>query len=305
MHGMRPDLLPDEARITRHPSKLLSHVFLLLHVFFRMVYIDLLVVARYTLVMHDYLPLSRRDTIAGRLAQGQTVVAAMLAAEFEVSEDAIRRDLRTLAAEGKCRRVYGGALPLSPGLLPMAARIEAAADRKLALARAAVSPIERGEFLFLDSGSTNLALVSLLPEDHGLTVATNSIDIAAALLRRGDISLIVVGGSVDTTVGGSVDASAVASVRQMNIDRCFIGACSISPAIGIGSFVHPDALFKRSLLKHSRVRVAMVTADKFNERAPHRVGGPADFETVVVEKDMPNKDWEALAAAGFHVIHAS
>jgi DeoR/GlpR family transcriptional regulator of sugar metabolism len=255
--------------------------------------------------MHDVLPLSRRDTIAGRLALGQTVVAATLAAEFEVSEDAIRRDLRALAAEGKCRRVYGGALPLSPGLLPMAARIERAPERKLALARAAVSSIERGEFVFLDSGSTNLALVPLLPKDHGLTVATNSIDIAAAMLGRGAIPLIVVGGSVDMTVGGSVDASAVASIAQMNIDRCFIGACSISPAAGIGSFVHADAIFKRSLLKRSRVRVAMVTADKVNECAPHRIGGPADLETVVVENDMPNDDREALAAAGFHVIHAS
>jgi predicted ArsR family transcriptional regulator len=43
-------------------------------------------------------PLARRDVILGRLAQGQSVVAAALALEFEVSEDAIRRDLRALAA---------------------------------------------------------------------------------------------------------------------------------------------------------------------------------------------------------------
>jgi DeoR/GlpR family transcriptional regulator of sugar metabolism len=255
--------------------------------------------------MHDPPPLSRRDAIAGRLAEGQTVVVARLAAEFEVSEDAIRRDLRALAAESKCRRVYGGALPLSPGLLPIASRIEQAWDRKLALAHAAVSTIECGEFLFLDSGSTNLALVPLLPADHGLTVATNSVDIAAALLGRGDIPLIVVGGLVDTTVGGSVDASAIASLAQMNIDRCFVGACSISPAAGIGGFVHADALFKRSLLQRSRVRVALVTADKFNERAPYRIGGPADLETVVVENDMPSEDWESLAAVGFRIMHAS
>ncbi|WP_271025209.1 DeoR family transcriptional regulator [Rhizobium sp. RCAM05973] len=41
------------------------------------------------------------------------IVAASLAVEFNVSEDAVRRDLRALAAEGKCRRVYGGALPFS------------------------------------------------------------------------------------------------------------------------------------------------------------------------------------------------
>ena len=104
--------------------------------------------------MSVQLPLSRRDAIYTRLAHGQPVVAAAMAAEFDVSEDAIRRDLRALAAEGKCRRVYGGALPLSSASLPMAARIEQGADRKRALARAAAATIEPGEFLFLDSGST-------------------------------------------------------------------------------------------------------------------------------------------------------
>jgi DeoR/GlpR family transcriptional regulator of sugar metabolism len=187
----------------------------------------------------------------------------------------------------------------------MAARIEEAWGRKQALARAAVSLIERGEFLFLDSGSTNLALVPFLREDYELTVATNSIDIAAAMLRRADIPLIVVGGAVDMTVGGSVDASAVASVGHMTIDRCFIGACSTSPATGIGCFIHADAVFKRALLEHSRVSVAMATADKFDERAPHRVGGPADFETVIVENDMPDQDRDALAVAGFNLTRAS
>lgn len=55
--------------------------------------------------VHDYharmqtpIPLARRDVIAARLAGGTAVVAAALAQEFDVSEDAIRRDLRALAA---------------------------------------------------------------------------------------------------------------------------------------------------------------------------------------------------------------
>ena len=48
--------------------------------------------------MNAILPLERRAAIAQRLADGQTVTAALLAAEFAVSEDAVRRDLRALAA---------------------------------------------------------------------------------------------------------------------------------------------------------------------------------------------------------------
>src|SRR3954470_7977530 len=105
--------------------------------------------------MNVEVPLARRDLILNRLEHGQPVAAAALAAEFGVSEDAIRRDLRALASEGRCRRVYGGALPLAGGMTPMAARIGQDHERKLALARTTARTIQRGEFLFLDSGSTN------------------------------------------------------------------------------------------------------------------------------------------------------
>src|ERR1700680_514531 len=114
--------------------------------------------------MDTVIPLARRDVIASRIAKGQSAVAKDLADEFEVSEDAIRRDLRALAAEGLCRRVYGGALPLVKAVGPMAARLEEGRDRKQALARKAASLIKPGQFVFLDSGSTNLAFVACLPE---------------------------------------------------------------------------------------------------------------------------------------------
>ena len=85
---------------------------------------------------------------------------------------------------------YGGALPLSKQTAPMATRMEEARERKQALARKAASLVKPGQFMFLDSGSTNLALISCLPEDFELTIATNSIDIAAAALRRSDLRLI-------------------------------------------------------------------------------------------------------------------
>jgi len=91
------------------------------------------------------LPLARRDLIAARLAAGQAVVAATLAAEFDVSEDAIRRDLRALAAEGRCRRVYGGALPISLGTASMAARMDEGRERKRGLARAGAATVVPGE----------------------------------------------------------------------------------------------------------------------------------------------------------------
>ena len=249
-------------------------------------------------------PLARRDVILGRLAQGQSVVAAELALEFEVSEDAIRRDLRALAAEGRCRRVYGGALPLSKSTAPMAARMEEARDRKQALAREAASLIKPGEFVFLDSGSTNLALVSCLPEDYDLTIATNSIDIAAAALRRSDLRLIMVGGAVNSSVGGCVDAPAVLSLMQMNIDLGVLGACAVSSSTGVGAYDLSDAAFKRAVVAASRKSLVLVTNEKFAARAPHRVAELKGIDAFVVEHDAPQDALEELAAAGCSLMTA-
>lgn len=238
----------------------------------------------------------RRDIIAGRLSDGRPVVAAALAAEFGVSEDSIRRDLRTLSAEGRCRRVYGGAMPVAPAAVSMAERAGEARERKRALARAARELIEPGELLFLDHGSTNLALANLLPEDKDLTVATSSVAIAAALCGRSGIRLLVVGGVVDPHIGGCVDAAAILAVQQMLIDRCFLGVCGFSPEQGISAFHLDDALFKRALIDSSRHVAAMVSTEKLNTSASHRVAAISRVEAVVLEHDATLSDRTALSA---------
>ncbi|HFL6370467.1 TPA: DeoR family transcriptional regulator, partial [Stenotrophomonas maltophilia] len=55
------------------------------------------------------LPAQRTRQILEELRQQGRVVAAELARHYAVSEDSIRRDLRELATQGLCQRVYGGA----------------------------------------------------------------------------------------------------------------------------------------------------------------------------------------------------
>src|ERR1035441_6534097 len=91
------------------------------------------------------LPDERQQIILERLSRRGRVLAGDLAREFRTSEDTIRRDLREMAAAGKCRRVYGGALSLSRASGPLAARLAEAPDRKAALGRAAAALVRPGQ----------------------------------------------------------------------------------------------------------------------------------------------------------------
>ncbi|QBE61805.1 DeoR/GlpR family DNA-binding transcription regulator [Pseudoduganella lutea] len=251
------------------------------------------------------IPIARRDVILHRLDRGLPVVAADLALEFGVSEAAIRRDLRALAAEGRCRRVYGGALPTSPASAPMVVRVDEARERKQALARVGASLVQPGQLVFLDSGSTNLAVVPCLPAGSGITVATNSIAIAAEVARREDLQLLMVGGFVDRHVGGSVDAAAIAMVSSLNVDHCFMGACAVSSVTGVSAFSMADALFKKALALAGHHTVILATSEKLETRAPYRICAVGEIDHLVVEHDAPDEPVRLLAQCETTVLRAA
>ncbi|MFO1066937.1 MAG: DeoR/GlpR family DNA-binding transcription regulator [Geminicoccaceae bacterium] len=247
------------------------------------------------------LPLGRRRQIAGRLARGEPVVAAALAAEFGMSEDAIRRDLRALAADGLCRRVYGGALPVPAASAPLAERLAEAGDRKDALARRAVALVERGQTLFLDTGSTTARIAALLPAGLGLTVVTNSVPAAAALAGRDDLTLVLLGGRVNAAVGGCTDARAIAELRRFRFDRCFLGACALSMMHGLAGFDMADVDFKRSLLDLGVPVALPMTTAKLETTAPFAIGRLGEIRELVLEPDAPPPLVAALRTAGIAV----
>ncbi len=248
--------------------------------------------------MEQDLPRQRRQRIAERLQQGVPVASAVLAEEFRVSEDVIRRDLRALAAEGLCKRVYGGALPLQAGDRPVSLRNTEAQGQKQVLAQAALALIAPGQTLFLDTGSTNLALAQALPDDMDLRIVTNSLPVAAALMERGDLWLYVIGGVVKPGVGGCVDAGAVAELQNFRFDRAFLGACALSSEDGLMGFDMEDVRFKRSLMARSSQTAALLTTAKIGLRAPFRIGPLSAVSTYVMEADAPATLCEALRASG-------
>jgi DeoR/GlpR family transcriptional regulator of sugar metabolism len=90
----------------------------------------------------------------------------------------------------------------------------------------------------------------------------------------------------------------------MNIDRCFVGVCAICTTTGISAFDSGDATFKRTLLEASRERAGLVTTEKFEVRAPHRISPLAGVQTYIVENDLAATRLAQLRGVGVSVIVA-
>lgn len=247
----------------------------------------------------------RHELILKQLNAEGRVIAAELARELNVTEDTLRRDLRDLAAAGLCQKVYGGAvrMPAPPEGGTLTQRMERKQSDKSRLAAAAVTLIAPGSTIFLDAGSSNLAIAAALP-DVPLTVLTNTPSIAARLLERPQIELIMIGGRIKQGLGGSVGATALREVEQMHPDLYFVGACGVDLQAGVTAIDYEEAEFKRRLAAQSKATGVVATADKIGAVASYRVLPVSQLTHLIVEAQTGEDVLEAYAAAGARVLRA-
>ncbi|WP_323120088.1 DeoR/GlpR family DNA-binding transcription regulator [Burkholderia alba] len=239
--------------------------------------------------MDGLLPDERERLILARLRTQGRVLAAELAAELGTSEHTIRRHLRDLTDAGHCRRVYGGALLISPADRPVADRLHENVARKAALATTAASIVRPGQLLLLDAGTTNIAIAAALPDNASLTVVTNSPRACAQLIDRPGFDVILIGGRVGRQAGGAVGSTALLQVQQIKADLCFLGACALDPVEGIAAFDAEDAELKRAMIQASSLVAVAMTSEKLMTSAPFVVAPAAAIDTLIVEAGLAEK----------------
>jgi DeoR/GlpR family transcriptional regulator of sugar metabolism len=252
------------------------------------------------LLLHE-----RQTVIRKRLADEGRVIAAELAQEFRISEDTIRRDLREMAAAGLCKRVYGGALPATAdddnSLLR---RLSDKPERKDALAKATVTLFKPDMTLFVDAGTTNLAIAQAIPAGLPLTVITNAPTIAASLMDHSDIDVVVIGGKLDRKSGAVLGTKAIQDAGNFRPDLCVLGSCGLDIDNGVTATFYEEAEFKRFIALQSRQVIAAVTNEKLGMPTPFAVIPLARIGPVIIEHDADTAIVNTIAAAGIELIRA-
>lgn len=223
----------------------------------------------------------RQMIIRDRLAQDGKVIATQLAIEFQVSEDTVRRDLRELAGQGLCQRVYGGAITPVPDVAPIQLRQSEDSPEKRAVAEMAAKTVRSGQVIFIDAGSTNLLIAQALPQDMDLTIATNAPLIANALSGHPRVEVLLLGGRIDHRRGAALGATTLKAIAEIHADLFFVGTCALDPQSGLTTFDAAEAEIKRAFLAQSDRLCVVATAGKLGTRAPFRISGAERVDALI------------------------
>lgn len=246
----------------------------------------------------------RQALILNTLKVEGRVVAKEISSQLGISEDTVRRDLRELAAEGLLQRVHGGALPASRALASLKARRTVSPDGKAAIGRAAARMIRHGQIVFLDGGTTALAVVRALPHELKATVVTHSPDIAVALVDNPWIDVELIGGRIFKHSNVAVGSVAIEGIGSMRCDIYFMGVTGVHAEHGLTTGSREEAAIKRAISRRAAETIVLASSEKIGAVSAYDVATLAEIDGLVVDRSGPGNEIADLAARGVMITRA-
>ena len=243
----------------------------------------------------------RHHEILSRLHSAGRVNVADVAAFLQVSDETIRRDMKELEKRGILRRIYGGAVRSRLDQeRPLAERGKTNIREKAKIAILAEGLVQDGMSIFIDTGTTTLALARRL-KGRALTISTNSIDGAQSLVG-GNTKVNLTPGTLRANDNALVGYETVDYVKRYFFDIAFVGISACNIEHGWMDYEEHESVLRRTLKSRSRRTVILVDTGKFGLVANMQTFRLDETMTIVSNRAAPKAFSDVFRQLGSEVI---
>ena len=222
-----------------------------------------------------------------------------------VSTMTIHRDLDYMEKKGVIERVRGGARYLPPEVdhrePAFIEREIANREQKEIIARKAVSLIRSGSSVFIDSGTTTMAMTDLI-DDIPLNVITNSPNIAVSLSNRSYVNLTLCGGTLEKRNLSLYGSGAVSTIEKINIDLAFVVPSGFTENGGFCCGNDGEAVVKSLVCKKARSVALLIDSSKLDKVMPFTFATAEDIDYLICDKPLPSSLAELLRQKGVTIL---
>ena len=257
--------------------------------------------------MTDFIPTPERQRqILLLLSKQGRLSVAEIVEQFEVSEATVRRDLESLASEGKVQRVHGGAIAVeqAPPEMPILERENEQPHEKVRIGRATADLIADNETIFLGSGTTVLEAAKNLRDRKNLTVITNSLPVLNTLAGLKEITVISLGGMLRDSELSFIGHIAEQALAEVRVDKVVMGTRGISLEDGLTNDYLQETLTDRAILKIGREVIIVADHTKVNRVSTVQLAPLDSMQTFVTDSKADKKFIAALKKQEINVIVA-
>lgn len=253
--------------------------------------------------------IDNKDLAAGRMEKISLILRQRhiarvneLCRELAASPASIRRDLVEMERRGRIQRVHGGAVyndnraeePLFDDKAAIATK------EKQRIAEAARQFIRSNDSIFLDGGSTVLALAHLLTDMTRLTVVTNSLRVAGTLAGSGP-KMILVGGELRRLSQTFVGSLTKPLIDNLHLDAAFMGTIGLTET-DITTTDPGEAYTKGLVMQRARQVILLADSSKIGKVSFVKSGALEDLDVLITDSAARSKDVQQFRKKGIKVV---
>lgn len=227
----------------------------------------------------------RNNHILIRVKDKGRVTIAELSNELSVSEDTIRRDIDALNRSGMLVKVRGGAI--SPKLNPLTfqERVPLYSKAKDIIALKAIRAIKDEQVIFMDGGTTTVAIVQKIPKNINLTIITTNSEIIPWLDQHELVTLIIIGGTYNKITKTNVGIQSCREIQKYQADLYFMGACAIDASKGVKADVKEDGEVKQVFLANANKTMVLGNSEKIGKSSFYKICDVYEVDGFITDLD--------------------
>jgi len=230
------------------------------------------------------------------------VLSNTLSSQIDVSEDTIRRDLQELDEKGKLIKVHGGALSHAFNDITYPSKKVYSQDIKKIIGEKAAGLIKDGMFVLTGGGTTVIEMARSLPVNLSATFISGSIPAIVEYMHHPHIDVIVVGDKLSKNSKITLGADAIARIKTLKPDLCFLGINAIDMQHGITDSDWDVVQLKQTMIEASQKVVCLTISEKINTMQPVKVCGLNNIDILITELPKEHPMLQPYVAAGITVM---
>lgn len=251
------------------------------------------------------IPGDRRKQILRLLSDRGYMTVEELAEQIYVSVPTIRRDLKSLAAEGSVKRVHGGASHVSHDSFewPFDLRDRVHLNEKRIIGKLAAKLVHSGDHIFIDSGSSCHFMVEALEPGIHLTALSNCLPTLQALSRLSHATIECPCGEYVPSHVSIFVAEAAAFIATRHADTYFASSTGLDANSGVNARTLLDMAVKKAMRANADRLVLLMDHSKMGEVNYYHVFDFSEIDVLVTDAPLSEELAEKCQRSGVDVLY--
>ena len=215
----------------------------------------------------------------------------------------VRRDIQKLEEQGLVIQ-HGGGVKGTMRIFDEPSHEQKAmmqSEEKLRIGQKASELVPPRSCIYLDAGTTTLALGKQFVGRDDLTIVTNDLVVAQCLVTSSQNNVIMVGGQIRNSNLSTVGHLAVYTLKALSIDLAFLSASSFDER-GITTPDPDKVVVKQEVARISAQRILVCDATKYGQVGTYIAVPMTEINTIITDNRLTPSNQRQLIKTGVNLI---